>query len=664
MNATPLPLLLVSLAVSGVYLFLVALSLKRTELDRRNWLYPAWLITLALAAITYDPRLMGWVEIPETLFLILVLYHLGRVQQEQTDRDLALTTLGYLLTYLAAATHEGRFGPETLLPALNFTLLLHATILYFRSGPNHRWAVKHLVAAAYLITGYQLLVQWARWQAPQYLEELLFLQPLAYLAALPFVVLFVTRTPSLGIKLHISRHAAHLAMLLIVTLGGLHGLYLLHRHSGLLDRAVDDPWWAYAALALLTPVLGLLVIRRSSIKSFINQHFYNFKYDYRESWLQVTKRLTGALSDDQRLHRTAVELFLETFDCDQGALWLRQGPGFGLVHQIDQRFPTAHLPERDPVIRFLANWQWVIDVDELQAGNDLYPGLRPTPWLLEAQPRVWLVLPLLVNAELYGFVTLGHSRARRRIDWEDIDLAKTVGRQMAISLLQADSARQLAEAKQFSAYNKLATYVIHDLKNIISQLDLIHRNYERYRDNPEFIDDMHHTLASALDKMRLLLSRVTATAPGRQRKERVVLGELLQQLRERYRRLPKSGLRLDIDTDCPDAAVEADRDKLLTVIGNVVNNAIEAIPEGGHVQLRCHRESDRVILEIRDDGVGMDEEFIRTRLFKPFETTKGIEGMGIGMYETKEYLESLGGHVEVESRPGHGTTVRLHLPRA
>lgn len=665
MNAIPLPLLLIALAVAGVYLFLVALSIKRTELDRRNWLYPAWLTTLALSCITFDPRIQPWIDIPETLFLVLLLYHVGRVQQEQNDRDLALTSVGYLLTYLAAATHEGRFGPETLLPALNLTLVLHATILYLRSPKAHRWTIRNLVLAVYLIAGFQGLGQLASlmdWSLP----DLRPFQPLAYLAALPFVVLFATRTPSLGIKLHISRHAGHLAMLLIVSLATVHGLYLLHLYTGLLSRQVYQPAWAYLFLAALVPLLGLLVVKRSNIKSFINQHFYNFKYDYRESWLGVTKKLSTALDDDERLRRTTVDIYREVFDCPAGALWLRHGNIYQLETSDGLHFPVEQVPADDPAVRFLADWQWVIDLDELERGEDLYPGLTPPEWLTRTRPRPWLLLPLLVNAELFGFVVLGHSRSRRAIDWEDIDLAKTVGRQVAISLLQAQSARELAEAKQFGAYTKLATYVIHDLKNIISQLDLINRNYHRYRDNPDFLDDMHQTLSHTVEKMRELLARLNATTPPTEPKapEPLDVRDLMASLEHRYRKTVRPDIQLAFHAPETGAVVRAERGKLLSVLGNIVNNAIEAIPDSGHVTVRARSENGRVIVTVEDDGVGMSEEFIRTRLFKPFETTKGIEGMGIGMYEAKEYVESLGGHIQAKSREGEGTCITVTLPQA
>ena len=86
----------------------------------------------------------------------------------------------------------------------------------------------------------------------------------------------------------------------------------------------------------------------------------------------------------------------------------------------------------------------------------------------------------------------------------------------------------------------------------------------------------------------------------------------------------------------------------------------ETTPDG-EVTLRGFEESGWAIVEITDTGSGMDDEFIRTRLFQPFDSTKGA-GMGIGAYECRETLRALGGTVEVDSVPGRGTRFRLSLP--
>jgi signal transduction histidine kinase len=97
------------------------------------------------------------------------------------------------------------------------------------------------------------------------------------------------------------------------------------------------------------------------------------------------------------------------------------------------------------------------------------------------------------------------------------------------------------------------------------------------------------------------------------------------------------------------------------VIGHIIQNAIEATPYDGSVEVRISRKNDLAVVEVEDNGRGMDEVFIRDRLFRPFDSTKG-SGMGIGAYECREYIRELGGQVDVASVVEKGTTFHIELP--
>jgi signal transduction histidine kinase len=113
------------------------------------------------------------------------------------------------------------------------------------------------------------------------------------------------------------------------------------------------------------------------------------------------------------------------------------------------------------------------------------------------------------------------------------------------------------------------------------------------------------------------------------------------------------------DVDC---AVEADRERLATVFSHLVQNAQEATPDDGEVRLALACDGGWVTVTVSDTGRGMDAVFLRERLFRPFDSTKGLTGMGIGVFESREYIRQLGGDIEVESSPGEGTTFRVRIP--
>lgn len=110
--------------------------------------------------------------------------------------------------------------------------------------------------------------------------------------------------------------------------------------------------------------------------------------------------------------------------------------------------------------------------------------------------------------------------------------------------------------------------------------------------------------------------------------------------------------------------VVAHAERLQRVIGHVVQNALDATAEGGKVSVHLDgTDASSVSVIVADTGCGMSQDFIRNRLFKPFQTSKS-SGMGIGMFETMQYIRELGGSLHVDSTPNIGTTVTMKLPRA
>jgi putative PEP-CTERM system histidine kinase len=212
-------------------------------------------------------------------------------------------------------------------------------------------------------------------------------------------------------------------------------------------------------------------------------------------------------------------------------------------------------------------------------------------------------------------------------------------------------------ARQFESFNRMSTFVVHDLKNLVSQLSLMNANAERHKDNPEFQRDMLDTVAFSVQKMKLLLQKLSRSAAPEKPAPLAVDQVVRQAVALKAAFEPRPQLAVEHEQ----LAVLADRERLERVLGHLLQNAIEATPKDGRVTIRLGREAGAVVIEIADTGEGMSEEFIRERLFKPFESTKSA-GMGIGVFESREYINELGGRLEVSSKPALGTTFKVILP--
>jgi putative PEP-CTERM system histidine kinase len=353
-----------------------------------------------------------------------------------------------------------------------------------------------------------------------------------------------------------------------------------------------------------------------------------------------------------------VQAIANLVESPSGALWLREGGNYTVAARWHMPDAAGIEPLGSDFCRFLEERQWVVDLDELRVDAEKYEGLAAPAWLTSLA-RAWLVVPLIMHGSLLGFMVVSQPRSRVALNWEVTDLLKIAGSQAASYLAQQQADKALMVARQFESVNRMSTFIVHDLKNLIFQLSLLVTNADKHRNNPEFQKDMLETLDHSVRKMKLLLHKLNSgdslegIAP-------LLLDKLLEQTLALKRGFePEPALEL-LDRNL---ALMANWGRLERVIGHLVQNAIDATGRDGKVTVRLSRRDDEAVIEIIDTGAGMSADFIRDRLFKPFETTKSA-GMGIGVFESREYVQELGGRMEVKSRPGEGTNFTITLPLA
>jgi len=259
---------------------------------------------------------------------------------------------------------------------------------------------------------------------------------------------------------------------------------------------------------------------------------------------------------------------------------------------------------------------------------------------------------------LLGFVVLMTPREKIDVDWEVRDLLKTASRQAASYLGQLRATEALLEARKFEAFNRMSAFVVHDLKNLVAQLSLMLRNAERHSENPEFQRDMLTTVENVVERMNKLMLQLRTGATPVENARPVDLEAVVRRVCAAKATLDPP-IELELSTGVTAAGHE---DRLEHVIGHLVQNAIDATSKGGSVTVKLYDDGAFALIDVKDTGTGMSSEFIRERLFRPFETTKPA-GMGIGVYESAQYVEGLGGRIQVDSEPGRGTCVRVLLPR-
>jgi putative PEP-CTERM system histidine kinase len=389
----------------------------------------------------------------------------------------------------------------------------------------------------------------------------------------------------------------------------------------------------------------------------VSKHFFAYRYDYRDEWLRFTQALS-ARGGQRELGQHVIKGLADMLESPAGSLWLRDGTGKNFVQAARWNMPADPVaePADSEFIRFLTDSGWVVNLEEFRSSPERYRKLRIPGWLSE-WPNAWLVIPLANASELLGFVLLATARARIDVNWEVNDLLKTAARQAATFLGQMQATEALLEARKFDAFNRMSAFVVHDLKNIVAQLSLMLKNAERHRNNPEFQRDMLMTVEHSVDRMKQLMMQLRQGTTPVDAPSGIDLAPIVDRiLRAKADQQPRVELQLESSV-----VAQGHVDRLERVIGHLVQNAIDATPDDGRVWVRLGRVNGLAMVEVGDTGRGMTPEFVRDRLFKPFQTTKAT-GMGIGAYESFQYVQELGGRVEVDSKPEVGTQVRLLLP--
>ncbi|MFC0136105.1 PEP-CTERM system histidine kinase PrsK [Massilia eurypsychrophila] len=472
----------------------------------------------------------------------------------------------------------------------------------------------------------------------------------------PLIAVSVVRSASWSAELAVSRrvmfHSAALfgSAIYLLTMGSA-GYYL--RYFGGSWGSVMQVTFLFGAVILL---LGILFSGsfRAWLRVFISKHFYSYNYDYREEWLRFTSTLS---KPGPGLGDRAVQAVGALVESSAGLMWIRRESGLFEPAANWQVAPAmVSEPADSPFCQFLDSKEWVVDLQEYEEWPSKYDDVAMPAWL-QAYPRGWLVVPLMMQGRLFGFMLLMQPRSAIKLNWEVIDLLKIAGNQAASYLAQYEAANALMVARQFESFNRMSTFVVHDLKNLVSQLSLLMSNAERHKHNPEFQNDMIETVNFSVQKMKLLLQKLSRTVTP----ENPVALPIERLLRQAV--AMKGGFEPQPALTVADAGltVRADWERLERVVGHLIQNAIEATARDGRVEIGLARRGESVLIRITDNGEGMSEDFIRERLFKPFESTKSA-GMGIGAFESQEYIEELGGTLEVTSERGRGSTFTIILP--
>jgi putative PEP-CTERM system histidine kinase len=434
-------------------------------------------------------------------------------------------------------------------------------------------------------------------------------------------------------------------------------------------RGSAEDWLTIGTVAILAAMtVGAMVVipsgrARGWVKAYLARHLFEHRYDYRAEWLRFTATLGHSEAGSDPLTERIIKAFADILEAPGGMLLSAEGPAVDV--SASWNCPSA-LPAASKLAESEAFWprievsKRILELEPLRGGyaEACDKALLAPSWLLD-DPDCWIVIPLVHEERLVGLVVLSAPAYRRPLDWEDFDLLKTAGQQAASSLADALGQEALATAQRFEEFNRRFAFILHDIKNLVSQMSLLARNAERHSDNPDFRADMVATLQSSAAKMSDLLARLAPHGPARveaieARPLRAIITDAIAASR--------GDREVELSGDCG-AMAKVDPAALEKALRNLIANALEASPMLESVQVRVSRAGPHVAIAVHDQGSGMDSDFIRTRLFQPFASTKST-GFGIGAFEARSLITAMGGRLVVDSKPGRGSIFTILIDAA
>ncbi|HEX8621135.1 MAG TPA: XrtA/PEP-CTERM system histidine kinase PrsK [Allosphingosinicella sp.] len=524
--------------------------------------------------------------------------------------------------------------------------------LYGQAAHESRWGIRLPTIALAGMWAYDLHLYTVAWLTRGPVEDLYAMRGAVLAMLVPLFALASRRNSAW--RMQLSRAATFQSLSLI----GILGYLILMMTASRALEVLGGNWVRIGQVGLVFAITVAAVIllpsgrMRAWSRVIVAKHFFEHRYDYREEWLRFTRTVGG----DAPLGERIIKAIADIAESPSGLLLVPEGGRFSVAARWNWRDELPDSSAEDSaLIAYVERNSHILD----------FPGFReaPNPDLkmpagLASLDSLWAGVPLIHGDRLVGMVLLEHPLVRRPLDWEDFDLFRNVGIQAASYLAEARTQDALADARRFDEFNRRFAFIIHDIKNLVSQLSLVIRNAERHADKPEFREDMIATLHSSVKKMNDLLARLHRGSNNVEAEpvRAIAVGQAVAAVAEVKRRVHPVELEGDRNV-----AALADPVRLEQALGHLVQNAIDASPDGAPVRIRCGVQGREATIEIADRGEGMSADFIRTRLFQPFASTKE-SGFGVGAFEARSLIAGMGGRLEVVSRPGAGSRFTVFLP--
>ncbi|MCD6570052.1 MAG: PEP-CTERM system histidine kinase PrsK [Deltaproteobacteria bacterium] len=492
-------------------------------------------------------------------------------------------------------------------------------------------------------------------------RQILFLCSLMSFVGVCLIIVASIRARLLEIDIFVSRYVVYHSITLLAAGAYLLGIALVVygvQYLGIMPSFLTIGLIVFIALLLLVFVLISPDARRR-VRFFINTRFFTSKYDYRSEWGKLSSALSNAVDERQIIDVTARGI-LDSMYINELTIWLLEGNIYKCILSYPSHLNGNIIDRNHLIIDYLANNPYFSRKVPCQANDPLWNKIVSGHSDFLDTTNIELAVPMKVEDRVIGMISVGRELPGTPYGQDDFDLLTAIAAQSSVALMAARFAGELAANRETAAFARMSTFLLHDLKNAASNLSLIVENAPRFIGEPEFRQDMICSIKEALGRIDKVMGRLQVIPKKEEVKQQKIsanafITTLILRLAPRLAEM-RVIQRIDKELD-----IVTDPEVLEKILENIIINSVEAVSNDGQIIIEAISDAAEVIISIEDNGPGMPEDFIRSRLFKPFQTTKQ-EGMGIGLWQVKHLVDLLGGRIDVENHPGSGVRFIIRLP--
>jgi putative PEP-CTERM system histidine kinase len=692
---------LLPLAAAVFSAVLAVASLLRRKPTTATWCFFAGMVALALDSLlaglalrVSDPSaLPGWLTagfivesiVPGIWLAFSLAYSRGNYRDSFRRWKLALLAIGVLPFALSVGFRDQLFqivpaGEASDLRlqsgqvAQLINMLLVVALMFvlinveqtFRSAVGTmRWRIKFVVLALVMIFGARLYVRTEAilYSAPDIMHW--GIESGGLMLGCVFLAVAYARTGLAEIDVYPSL-AVLRSSITVLFVGGY--LFIVGVLAQVVRRFGGAESFQLQAFAVLVGMAGLAVLllsdrARQRLQLFVGRHFRKAQHDSVQTWTAFSQQL-ASVTDQRALASVSARLISETFDALSITVWV-EDEETGRLELAASTAPRTAATNGAP--------------DSRSASAALAAALntRRSPFDLESIDDTWAdelrrlnpsafpnggnrwCVPLRTTERVVGALVLADRVSGAQYTEEDLELLQCIADQITSVLLNLRLASQVARAREMEAFQTMAAFFVHDLKNAAASLELMLQNLPVHFEDPAFRADALRGIGNTARRIEDMIARLGAfrqrPAP---RREKTDLNRLIEQVLATVELAPPAELSPELQIVPP---IVADREQIHSVITNLVINAREALDGGGTIRVRTEHQGGRVLLSVIDSGRGMSPEFLKDRLFRPFQSTKK-KGLGIGLFQCRAIVQAHGGGIHAVSRPGRGTTFTVSFP--